>query len=367
MPALDTPSLDGDTLASVIQQVPGFSSATVANWSVTTLHPGHDATAGVYRVAGEALVGDQLLPWSLALKVLRAAGGAEAWREVHAYRSGLLRDLPGLAAPLCYAIIEREHGEAWLWLEDLGDAPPSDWSLERCTLAARHLGRFNGAYLAGRPLPDAPWLNHNLLRRMMEQRGPARLALVARPETWDNPMVRQFFPKPLAPRLLALWERHAALLDQLDRLPRTLCHHDTWTLNLFVRDGVNGAAQTVAIDWALVGLGALGEELGQFVAGSMQLVDDTVAEGLDTAAFAGYLAGLSDAGWDGDAREVRFGCLASAALRWAHVPPGLALALDPSRHARLEARAGLPIAEVLRRRARTAYALLDLVEAIFTG
>jgi hypothetical protein len=71
---------------------------------------------------------------------------------------------------------------------------------------------------------------------------------------------------------------------------------------------------------------------------------------------------VADAGWQLDERQVRFGYLAAATLRWGLAPPGVALALDTSRHIRLEARTGLPIAEVLRRRARTAYALLDLAD-----
>ena len=49
-----------------------------------------------------------------------------------------------------------------------------------------------------------------------------------------------------------------------------------------MRRGAEGSEETIAIDWALTGIGALGEELGQFVAGSLMVdeVSDEVARRL---------------------------------------------------------------------------------------
>jgi hypothetical protein len=44
-------------------------------------------------------------------------------------------------------------------------------------------------------------------------------------------------------------------------------------------------------------------------------VVDTTPRELDAACFAGYLAGLQEVGWDGDARLVRLGYTAALALR----------------------------------------------------
>ncbi|HZG67862.1 MAG TPA: hypothetical protein VEZ12_14040, partial [Herpetosiphonaceae bacterium] len=80
-------------------------------------------------------------------------------REVLAYQSGILEDLGGgLVVPRVYAVMERPGGMVWLWLEDIVEAYATPWPLERYGLAARHLGAWQGTYLAGRPLPDAPWL-----------------------------------------------------------------------------------------------------------------------------------------------------------------------------------------------------------------
>src|SRR5262249_39765504 len=149
------------------------------------------------------------------------------------------------------------------------------------------------------PLPDESWLSRDLLRTLLARRYPATLRQIQQPETWARPLVRQMFPTPVAARLLELWAARERLLAAIERLPRTFCHHDSWRLNLFVRPRAAGGEETVAIDWALAGVGALGEELGQFVAGSLMLdeVSDDVALRLPAVAWAGYLAGLADSGW----------------------------------------------------------------------
>jgi hypothetical protein len=326
------------------------------------LHHAHEATAGVFQIAGDGDAGGMSVPWSVVLKVVHTPPGNEALREVAAYSSGLLTDLPGIRAPRCYHIEERGDGAIGLWLEDITTL--GDWPLTHFGLAARHFGRFNGAYLVDRPLPDAPWLNRDLLRAVVARRHATTVALIQQAETWAHPLVRQMFPTPIASRLLRLWEAHAQLLAALERLPRTFCHHDAWRPNLFARRRADGSEETIAIDWALAGVGALGEELGQFVAGSLMLdeVPDEIAQRLPVVAWEGYLAGLADAGWHGFEEQVQLAYLASATLRWGLAPPGLALALDESRHALVEQRRGQPIQRILARRARAAYALLDLAE-----
>ena len=147
------------------------------------------------------------------LKILRdpthspAPGEAppDGWdREVQAYRSGLLDDLPDrLVAARCYGIEERP-GAAWLWLEDVTDEIGPHWPIARFALAARHLGRLSGRYLTERPLPDDPWLLlHGLL--------PSRAAVAA--GFWDgfervrdDPLARRIWPGDLGDRALRLWE-----------------------------------------------------------------------------------------------------------------------------------------------------------------
>jgi hypothetical protein len=355
-------SLSSATLTGVMRAVTGCPRLRLISAQTTVLHHAHEATVGVYRIAGSGDDAGMTVSWSVALKIVHAAQMREPLREVAAYRSGLLADLPGIRAPHCYGIEEHNDGAIWLWLEDI--VASEDWPVARFALAARHFGHFNGAYLVERPLPNAPWLSRDLLRTLVAQRYPATLRRIQQPQTWTRPLVRQMFPTPIAPHLLELWAAHERLLAAIERLPRTFCHHDSWQLNLFVRSLANGGEETIAIDWALAGIGALGEELGQFVAGSLMLdeVPDDVALRLPNAAWEGYLAGLADSGWRGDERQVRLAYLVSATLRWGLAPPGLSLALDESRHALVEQRRGQPIARILAHRARATYILLDLAE-----
>jgi hypothetical protein len=117
-------------------------------------------------------------------------------------------------------------------------------------------------------------------------------------------------------RIFRLWHEHAPWLDALDRLPQTLCHNDAFRRNLFARRAADGQPETVAIDWAFVGTGAVGQELGPLVASTLEFqeVDIAQAAQLDTMVFEGYLNGLRAAGWHDDPRNVRFAYAAAAPL-----------------------------------------------------
>jgi hypothetical protein len=172
----ELPNLEKTTLTNIVRQALVNPHVELLDWRVAragdSMGP---ATAGVYRITGAAIdhkAGNQTaLPWSVILKVISArTPGSHAFfrdeahplywkREALVYQSGLLDDLPGgLRAPLCYAVEEKDADTAWLWLEDVKDASRKGWRVEDYAHAARCLGRFNGAYLVGRPMPSFPWL-----------------------------------------------------------------------------------------------------------------------------------------------------------------------------------------------------------------
>lgn len=106
-------------------------------------------------------------------------------------------------------------------------------------------------------------------------------------------------------------------MDALARVPQTLCHQDAFRRNLFARKTPEGQDQTVAVDWASVGIGPVGQELVLFVATALDFfdVDLSQAHELDELASAGYSDGLRHAGWRGDMACVRFGYTAARGLR----------------------------------------------------
>jgi hypothetical protein len=198
-------------------------SAAIEHWQVQPLSASSGAaTAGVYRVSGTANDRDIRRDWALVLKIIRPA--AAAWnpaareidhpiywkREALAYQSGMLDDLPGgIAAPRCLALEERADESCWLWLEQVEDSYGSRWPLAQYAQAARALGRFNGAYLAGRALPAYPWLGPpGALRGTLQAFAFVR-DVVENPTTWQDPLLRAAFPVPVADRLL-LSERYGS-------------------------------------------------------------------------------------------------------------------------------------------------------------
>jgi hypothetical protein len=227
-------------------------------------------------------------------------------REVLAYESGMLDGLAGgLRAARCHLVAPRADGTVALWLEDLGQPAGDRWPLPRYGAAARHLGRAQGRFVTGRSLPDEPWLGRDFLRAYVTQHD-GDLELLADPACWRAPPVAALFETPPIAALQAMRQDQPALLDALDGLPRTLCHQDFHPLNLFA-EGPSGHG-TVAIDWSFVGIGAIGEGVATLVADA--LLDFHVvpadAEDLYETVVAGYLAGLTEAGWDGDEATVRF-------------------------------------------------------------
>lgn len=342
------------TLAPVVRRALHSDTVEIANWEYRPIHGGSGdlgtGTSGIYRFTGQANDRGEIVPWSLILKVVGSpAHGGDAqggFRELSAYQSGFLDNLPGgLAAPRCYGIVEQPGEVFWLWLEEVTDEVGPQWPLSRYGLAARNLGQFNGAYLAGEKLPPWPWLSVGWLRAWVAQRAP-EIDLLH--NSLDHPLVRRNYPGSTADDIFRLWAQRNTLLDALDRLPRTLCHLDAFRRNLFARRSADGRDQTIAIDWAFVGTGALGEEIVPLVSASLAFFEVELAEAqaLDEIVFEGYLEGLRDAGWRGDPRAVRFVYAAASALRYLF-PIGLNLLLEESGRAWLEQAFGRTIEEAL--------------------
>jgi hypothetical protein len=315
-------------LERVVRHALGSRTARLGEWEWHAL-PYHSVLPGrtLARVTGWALVdGQGVVPWSSVVKAHRrtaldeAGAVASGTRELLAYRSGLLLDLPGpLRAPRVLGIDEDEAAVR-LWLEDVEDIYARRWPLEQFGLAARHLGLFNGAYLVSRALPTDPWLNHWLGQHQAElhaglERSPTYRELQ---QLVRHPLVQRLLGATIATRAARLVHDQARFVNALSRLPRTLCHHESSLANLFAVRRADGQLETVAVDWEQVGPAALGADIATLVFGTLRRCefDAERATELDEAVFAGYVAGLRDAGWRGRAEEVRLGFTGAVGLRW---------------------------------------------------
>src|SRR6059058_5513769 len=121
----------------------------------------------------------------------------------------------------------------------------------------------------GRPRPPYPWLHRMASARGLLDHYAWLRAVVAASATWTHPSL-QARADALAPRLLRLWDERATLLDRLERLPNTLCHCDAWRGNLCACAPAGTAAgqELIALDWAVLGWGAVGTDPGDLFAPS---------------------------------------------------------------------------------------------------
>ncbi len=246
--APDIKDIDRVMLTSFVRQALSSPTAEIRQWEHEPISyiKTEQSNLGLHRFKGTVESEDKVRSWSLMLKAIRAPindTDPTFWnyhrREILAYQSGLLNDLPGgFLAPRCFGVAEYSDGVCWLWLEDLANSSSGPWSLGEYSLAARHLGRFNGAYAAGHPLPGAPWLSQHWLRGWLgeyERGCRETLRLTGDKPFWEHPLLMSAFPRPITDDVLRLWNSHDALFSVLDQLPRTFCHMDAYRPNLFIR------------------------------------------------------------------------------------------------------------------------------------
>lgn len=156
-------------------------------------------------------------------------------READVATFGLLDGAPGVALAAT-EVVEDAEGITLItdWVEDAANSG---------LFVVHALGRFAGADLA-----HVRWLARNQLRD--------RLARVERHGGW--PTLQRTTVADVADEL---WRRRTAFLDELDTLPQVARHGDPTPTNLPGRDG----DLLVALDWACLGYGAAGADLGLYL------------------------------------------------------------------------------------------------------
>ena len=302
----------------------------LADWSVSPLlhEKVIETTGGLFRFQGRGWDGSEMKAWSAVLKIIHRpdSGGEELqglgyWRrEMLAYQTGLLAALPGaVRAPRCLGVSEQAN-RGWIWLENITETVDPAWTLAHFQQAARRLGQFAGAYLAGWPMPNLPWLCASLFRDFYADGDwwAKFINPASANNAWQRPLVQAVFSEPLRQQVLQIWAEKWQWIDANERLPQVFCHNDAHRRNLMLHGGENGREELAAIDWGFCGPGGLGNDLGELVGTSLSYfaVDPANAGELESAVIEGYLVGLREAGWSGDERLARLGYLISLALYW---------------------------------------------------
>jgi hypothetical protein len=271
--------------------------------------------------------------WSLILKAFRPpsaekmkSNGPSDWnywrREADLYQSGFLGERGGsLCAPKCAGVVEQTDGSVWVWMQTVTESAPQRWPLSRHALAARHFGQLNGVYLSMQPKLLGNGFSQAWLRSWAENLGS--WLEKSSTDAWDLTPLGRPLSHTSAERVMRLAHSREALLARLELLPSTVCHLDGWRSNLFASLGSGGAEQTIAVDWMFTGIAALGEEPAGIVGADLWpfVVEPEDAATLEEAVLDGYIAGLRDAGWRGDAAIIRFGYAVALALRFGLLIP----------------------------------------------
>jgi len=351
------PPIPRSHLRTLARQSTNRPAIEVDEYTLETLAGGTgEGSQGIYRLSGTGLDQGQPVDWTLILKILipptdlssdavHSPSGFAYWkREAEALASGLLDDLPpGLSAPLCYEVSAQPDGSVWLWMEEL-QKDQASWTLERYGQAARRLGQWQGAYLAGKSLPEAAWLTPRTWNRDFVEENRQSVDLLRR--SLDKPWVRYAYPPDVLEEFLWAWKEREVFYRILESLPQVFCHRDVFGRNLMDRPGpdrfrkendptrslpvqgtssgdepgenLSGRQETVLIDWSYAGIGAVGEDLVPLVQASYlwrEVGRETYRE-LEECVLSGYLEGLRAAGWAGDSKLVRLGYSAATALRY---------------------------------------------------
>jgi hypothetical protein len=319
-------AVDADTLTPIALRAVGRAQGRLTEWTAEPMRPtsGNWGSSVIYRFSGSVQAQESALPWSVVLKASSGAilpvGGGEAnvaalQREVAFYGSDLVHAFPsGFRPPHCYARSEHAdeagHAEYWLWLEDLSPDPGSKRStVDDYDQVAYALGFFAGTFADPGTLARCAWLGRGACKRYIERAEPQFRAVFA---DRSNPLLRRAFPDASVERLVTWWASRHRDLQTLDRLPKTLCHGDPVSHNLFTIIGADGRREVVAIDWCAVGLGPIGADAAQYHPGlfDLRITVEQFAERCQIL-YERYLAGVQAAGWVGDPRLVRLGYTAS--------------------------------------------------------
>ncbi|MYE26539.1 MAG: phosphotransferase [Chloroflexi bacterium] len=308
-------SLTASRLTDLARVAAGEAKLEVASWDVEPVYGGFGSAVGgtsLYRFKIRTASKETI---SLVLKILFERKGEEArspyyWkREYEVYRSSILAELPAnsFSTPRIFDL--QDFGNScWIWMEDIEDIKGA-WTLSDFDDIAQRLGRFNGAWMTAKPLPDYDWLTANWHSAIVPALAPAFHDLDS---LLESPLARTALPYKAKDEIAAIWNDRHLFQKALRQLPRALCHTDAFRRNILRRKH-----DVALLDWALASIGGIGEELVCLVAVSLYYEGFSAefADRLDKTVFAGYIEGLRQAGWAGDAKLARIGYTCAMVLR----------------------------------------------------
>lgn len=251
-------------------------------------------------------------------------------REALVYQSGMLEQLPDfIRAPICYLIEEQTNGGIWLWLEDMDDQRlDKGWTEQEQKDIAKVLGRFNGTYLTGWPVPTESFVCSGWMNSWVQVIESYLVSMEEQKVIWNKLQLNHVHSNVNWERYDSCRKRVWDLLETLNRLPRVFAHQDIHSGNVYM-DLSNGYVQLVMIDWQFASISGVGEELGRMFGLILRkhMDVDKIYEHKE-ALVQCYLEGLNEAGWKGNADCVRFGFTVTASLRFVMIVDKLLITMQ---------------------------------------
>ena len=302
-----------DDLRPILRQVLDTDADPLDGWAATEIGRSvGTSTAGIYRIAGNALTAAGEQPWSAVVKVIgppRIQGREFDWvsgqRELAVYQSGIFASAQSqVRSPRCYAL-ETWQDLHFIWLEDLSAAPHPPWLPEHFVHTAQDVGQFNGQW-SGASLPEWAWLNPAGLRgKYRNQRHTdvfSRLSVIQ-----EDALGRLALPADVFAQLPQLWLDGEELLTKVEATSKCLCHRDYHAKNLFPLPDTGAGRYTIAVDWAQTGIEHPGADIGLLLASATKWLEVPLEQAatLVDPIFEAYLAGLAESGWSGNEDEVQ--------------------------------------------------------------
>jgi len=319
-------AINTDTLTPLVQKSIKNNEFQILSWHVEQLGggAGNPVSFGLFRFSGSGQAQNEQKNWSIILKIIQSPANVGSvnmgegedvnhwnfWRrEPLVYQSGFLDTLPdGLAAPRMIQVEELPGNFVFLWLEDIIDDQRMEWTTEQYSLIARYLGRLNGSTVDSKIHSRYPWISLD--------RNRSWIALMPwNVFPWDHSKTLVRYRPPESNSFKKLLLENDRFLSKLDQIPQTISHGDTYPTNFKLRDLKDGQTQIVALDWALMGISPIGDDLGQFTFGAINQLKTENPIDVDQMLFENYLKGLEDVGCHVERDIVRFGFTASASFR----------------------------------------------------
>lgn len=279
-------------------------------------------------------------------------------REALAYVEGVTDAFAagGIRGPKLLDVVESPDGSIQLWLEEVEGRSGHGLTFDDHLRFARGLGVAQGTLsppsALGQSLMSLPFLSKGWVRSYALSR-PAGPVIHEDAAAWEHPVVIAGFGEQrhrLRARFGELYKSAPAWFHLLESLPRTLCHLDYWPNNA-IAAGSADRADDVLIDWAFAGVGAIGEDPGNWVPDTIfdHFMDPERFEDLDERVWQAYAAGLEESGWQHPIELARLGMCASA-IKYVWLPGLMVSTADHTGPTGYGGQQSYPLVEVFRRR-----------------